>query len=171
MAQNQEIKQAESGTGQPMSFWESIGSQGEMLPFFGPDQDLKRKGFRVQFLIDGPRKETPNQFNTDTTDCWFDIIYFEEREDEKTGKMTSMPVKMTWTINQISLLTALRQNAPLKNKVFDVRLVSVDEVWRKKHPKYKGSDRYEVTYVETKDPPRETYSLERDEDVQVEKVA
>jgi hypothetical protein len=167
MAQN--TKQAETGT-QPKRFWDSIGSQGEMLPFFGPGQDLKRKGFRVQFLTDGPRKETQNQFNTNTTDCWFDIIYFQEKAEQKTGKMAAVPVKMTWTINQISLLTELRRQAPLKNKIFDVRLVSVDGEWKEKHPKYKGNDRYEVNYIETREPPEETYSFGTEENVYVKEI-
>ena len=59
----------------------------------------------------------------------------------------------------------------LKNKIFDVRLVSVDREWKEKHPKYRGNDRYEVNYIETRDLPRKTYSLEEEENVSVEEVA
>ena len=46
----------------------------------------------------------------------------------------------------------LQKHKPLKNKVFDIKLAPIDEDFKKQFPKYKGKDRYSVTYVETKEP-------------------
>jgi hypothetical protein len=174
MAQKQETMQAEDGTmdttpahsysGTP--FWDGMGD-GETLPFFGPGEALKRKGLVVQFLTDKPRRETINTFDETKTDCWFDIIYFRSSD----GGKSTQPVKMTWTICQISLLTELKNYAPLKNKIFQIKLEKVDEAWKKAHPKYKGKERYSVTFIEEKDPPAVTYPADPDTgDVEVETV-
>lgn len=175
MAQKQETIGAESGTAtntetpQPQSgtpFWDGMGD-GEQLPFFGPGEELKRKGLLVQFLADKPRRETVNKFDESKTDCWFDIIYFRPTADGKT----TMPVKMTWTISQISLLAELKNQAPVKNKIFQIKLDKVDDEWKKAHPKYKGKERYSVTFIEEKDPPKETFPAETDsEKIEVETI-
>ena len=135
------MKQEEKESGKQTGFWDGLGSQGQMLPFFGPDQGLKRKGFKVKFLTDAPRRETINQFDQTSIDCWFDIIYLEE-DGEKTT-----PKQMTWTINQISLLTELKKQASLANKVFVIKLIPVDKEWKEKHPNYKGKERYVVEHI------------------------
>jgi len=174
MAQKQETMQAEDGTtdtpeaqsrsGTP--YWDGMGD-GEVLPFFGPGEALKRKGLVVQFLTDKPRRETVNTFDETKTDCWFDIIYFRSSD----GGKSPQPVKMTWTISQISLLTELKNHAPLKNKIFQIQLLKVDDAWRKAHTKYKGKERYSVTFIEKKQPPEVTYSADSDTgDVEVETV-
>jgi hypothetical protein len=133
-------------------YWDTIGTQNGMLPFFQPTVDMKRKGFRVQFISPTPRKETPNQFDKSATDCWFDIISLGKKGDLKNSDMPVIPEKMTWTICQISLLTELKKHSPLTNKIFEVKLVKVEDEWKQKHPNYKGKERYEVIYLETKDP-------------------
>ena len=85
----------------------------------------------MTFLIDGPRKETENNFDSSARDLWFDVAY--------QGK------EMTWTISQISLLSELKKHSPLKDKSLIIRLVPVTEEFRRKRPKYKGSERYEVS--------------------------
>ena len=159
MANENETNQAEAGTNQPTpnrntGFWDSIGTQDIMLPFFGPGEDLKRQGFRVRFLTAGPRKETPSRFNEDTTECWFDIVHYPRPDKEEDQSLEAAePKKMTWTISQISLLSELKKHAPLTDKTFDIRLVKVEDDWRRDHPKFKGNSRYEVTYVETEKTP------------------
>jgi len=138
MAQNEE-NQAETGTQSAASatpVWDGYG--GEMYPFLSVKEEQKREGFRVQFLLDKPRKETPNNFNPQDTDFWFDVVH--------------EGVLYTWTISQKSLVMELKKHKPLKNKVFDVKLVPVDEEFKKLFPKYKGKDRYDLKYIETKEP-------------------
>jgi len=138
MAQNEE-NQAEIGTQSAASatpVWD--GYNGEMYPFLNIKEKRKREGFRIHFLIDKPRKETPNNFDPKDTDFWFDVVYDNQ--------------KRTWTIGQKSLVMELQKYKPLKNKIFDVKLVPVDEEFKKQFPKYKGKDRYELKYIETKEP-------------------
>lgn len=110
--------------------WNQLGAGEMMAPFFNPKEELKRKGFKVTFLGDGPRKETENSFNPGTKELWFDILY--------QGQI------MTWTINQISLLLELKRYAPLTGKEFLVQLVPVDDEFKKLRPNYRGKDRYQV---------------------------
>jgi hypothetical protein len=113
--------------------WDNIGVGGEMLPFFSPKEELKKSGFEVRFLSDRPRKETDNRFDEGAKDFWFDVEYQGE--------------KLTWTISQISLLIELKRNAPLEGKSFEIKLIPVDNDFRKQRPKYKGKERYEVTEI------------------------
>jgi len=165
MAEEKE-EQANSGTEQTKASetgcpsWDNWGADGNLLPpFFSPKEELKRQGFLVHFLHEGPRKETQNTFNPETNDLWFDIIHYRKAKDEKVDGAEVEPVLMTWTINQISLLTELRKYAPLRNKVFRVKLVPVDDEFKENHPKYKGKDRYDVKLVEIREPPKETVRL------------
>jgi len=112
--------------------WEALGSDSEMPPFFSPNEELKRKGFKVRFLTDGPRKETDSPFS-DNKELWFDIAY-----QDKT---------MTWTVSQISLLAELKRQAPLASKTLHIKLVPVDEEFKKRWPKFRGRDRYQVKPV------------------------
>ena len=57
---------------------------------------------------------------------------------------------MTWTISQVSLITELKKYCPLKNKIFEVRLIPVSKEWKEVNPKYRGKDRYEVKEVRAK---------------------
>ena len=127
-----ETNYAKAGT-QPTGCpsWDNMGNSGDLPPFFRPTEEMKRTGFEVTFLVDGPRKETENNFDSNARDLWFDISY--------QGK------EMTWTISQISLLSELKKYSPLKDKTVFVRLVPVTEEFRRKRPKYKGSERYEVS--------------------------
>jgi len=139
MAQKEVNKQAEAGTQGATSVtpkWDSYG--GEMYPFLSLNEEQKREGFRVQFLIDKPRRETPNKFHPTETDFWFDVVYDKDL--------------YTWTISQKSIVMELQKHKPLKNKIFDVKLVPVDEEFKKLFPKYKGNDRYELKYIEIKEP-------------------
>ena len=138
MAQEEVPQSAESGTEEQSSTpkWDSF--DGEMYPFLSVKEEQKREGFRVQFLLDKPRKETPNNFDAKETDFWFDVVY--------DGDL------YTWTISQKSLVMELQKHKPLKNKVFDVRLIPVDAEFKKQFPKYKGKDRYDLKYIETKKP-------------------
>ena len=157
MAQNEE-NQAETGTQSAASatpVWD--GYSGEMYPFLSIKEEQKREGFRVQFLIDKPRKETPNNFDPKDTDFWFDVVY--------DGEL------YTWTISQKSLVMELKKHKPLKNKVFDVKLGPVDEEFKKQFPKYKGKDRYELTYIETKEPEiKEKPITDNDDSIKVEDI-
>jgi len=145
MAHENETEDADAGTnsstgvqGLPSDSacptWEALGIGGDLPEFFNPGEDGKRAGFRIKFLTAGPKKETMNRFNPGTKELWFDIEHGEE-------------VK-TWTVSQISLLVELKKHEPLTGKVFDIKLVPVDDEFRKQRPKYKGKDRYEVTLVE-----------------------
>lgn len=112
--------------------WENMGQ--EQLPFFSPSEENKRQGLTgIKFLADGPRKQTENTFdrNNPKPELWFDI--------EVQG------VQMTWTISQVSLLIALKKMAPLKGKIFDIKLEPVTAEFRKENPNYKGKERYVVT--------------------------
>ena len=134
MAQDNTEKQpAESGTDQQTTTpkWDSYN--GEMFPFLPLDEEKKRAGFRVKFLTDKPRKETPNKFDGKDTDFWFDV--------ESDGET------YTWTISQISLVMDLQKYKPLSGKTIDVKLVPIDDEFKKQFPKYKGKDRYSVTLV------------------------
>ena len=147
MAQKED-KQAESGTEGAVSAtptWDRY--DGEMYPFLNIKEEQKRAGFRVTFLTDKPRKETVNKFNAQNTDFWFDVSYEGEQ--------------YTWTISQISLVLELQKHKRLKDKSFGIKLVPVDEEFKKQFPKYKGNDRYEVTPVEVgEQQPAETDSDE-----------
>jgi len=136
MAQNEETNQAETGTQNTTPKWDSYG--GDMYPFLSLNEEQKREGFRVHFLLDKPRKETPNKFHPTETDFWFDVVYDKDL--------------YTWTISQKSIVMELQKHKPLKNKIFDVKLVEVDEEFKKQFPKYKGKDRYDLEYIETKEP-------------------
>ena len=148
MAQEEkENKQAVSGTEQKKEAgmpaigesgcptWDSLGGNGggDMLPFFSPREELKREGFKVRFLSNGPRRETQNRFKEDARDLWFDIEHLGET--------------YTWTISQISLLVELKRHEPLAGKEFEITLVPVDEEFKKDRPNYKGKDRYQVELV------------------------
>ncbi len=111
--------------------WDNMGNSGDLPPFFKPTEQMKREGFEVTFLSDGPRKETENNFDSNAHDLWFDVSY--------EGK------EMTWTISQVSLLSELKKHSPLKNKTVLIRLVPVTAEFRRMRPKYKGSERYEVS--------------------------
>ena len=117
-------------------YWDSIGEN--QLPFFNPTEEKKKEGLRVKFLTDGPRKQTINRYDPKNPkpELWFDI--------EVMGN------PMTWTISQVSLLVALKEQESLKDKTFDIQLVKVDEAFKKKNPKYKGKERYIVTPVADK---------------------
>jgi len=140
MALKEEVKQAETGTEQQAQSttpkWDSYG--GEMYPFLSLNEEQKREGFRVHFLTDKPRRETPNKFHPTETDFWFDVVY--------GGDL------YTWTISQKSIVMELQKHKPFKNKVFDIKLIPVDEEFKKQFPKYKGNDRYELKYIETREP-------------------
>ena len=137
MAQEKEINPANAGTGHSHTpVWDGYG--GEMYPFLNIKEEQKRKGFKVQFLMDKPRKETVNNFDQNATDFWFDVVY--------EGDL------YTWTLSQISLIMELQKYKPLKNKVFKIQLVPVNEEFKKQYPKYKGKDRYKADYIETNDP-------------------
>lgn len=112
--------------------WDSF--DGEMYPFLNLNEDIKRAGFKVKFMADKPRKETVNKFNAQNTDFWFDVEY-----DRET---------YTWTVSQISLILELQKHKPLKEKTFHIKLVPVDDEFKKQFPKYKGKDRYEVRPVD-----------------------
>ena len=133
MAQEEVPRSAESGTEGQSSTpkWDSF--EGEMYPFLSVKEDEKRKGFKVKFLSDKPRKETPNKFNGQETDFWFDVEYEGDT--------------YTWTISQISIVMELQKYKPLSGKEFDIKLVPVDDDFKKQFPKYKGKDRYTVTEV------------------------
>lgn len=138
MAQDELKQPAETGTDSASSVtpkWDSF--DGETYPFLNLNEEQKRAGYRVTFLADKPRRETKNNFNDAMTDFWFDVVY--------EGDV------YTWTISQVSLIMELRKHKSLKNKVFDVKLVPVDSEFKKQYPKFKGTDRYQVTYVETKE--------------------
>ncbi len=129
-----ETNSATSGT--PSSgcpTWDGMGISGDLPPFFKPTEDMKRNGFEVIFLSDGPRRETENNFDKNSKDLWFDISYQDK--------------EMTWTISQISLLSELKKHSPLKEKILRIRLVPVTEEFRKKRPKYRGSERYQVEEI------------------------
>ena len=132
-------EQAETGTQGAASatpVWDNF--VGEMYPFLNVKEDDKRKGFRVHFLADKPRKETVNNFDEKDTDFWFDVVYDGEIR--------------TWTFSQKSLIMELQKHKPLKHKVFDIKLAPVDDEFKKQFPKYKGKDRYSVEYIETREP-------------------
>lgn len=114
-------------------YWDNIGDN--QLPFFNPTEQKKKKGLRVKFLADKPRKQTTNRYNPNQPkpELWFNI--------EAKGE------PMTWTISQVSLLIALKEHEPIKDKTFDIKLVEVDDEFKKKNPKYKGKERYIVTEV------------------------
>ena len=86
-------------------------------------------------MSDKPRKQTTNRYNPNQPkpELWFNV--------EVKGE------QMTWTISQVSLLIALKEHEPIKNKTFDIKLVEVDDEFKKKNPKYKGKERYIVTEV------------------------
>jgi len=135
MAQDELKQPAETGTDSANSVtpkWDSF--DGESYPFLSVKEEEKRAGFRITFLTDKPRRETQNNFNDSLTDFWFDVVY--------DG------VKYTWTVSQVSLIMELRKHKSLKDKTFNVKLVPVDAEFKKQYPKFKGTDRYEVTVVE-----------------------
>ena len=138
MAQQNINEQAENGTEQEQSNqnytprWDEYSR--EMYPFLNIKEEQKRAGFRVKFLSDKPRKETQNNFDHTATDFWFDVIY--------NGK------KYTWTISQKSIVMELQKQKPIKDKIFDIKLVPVDEEFKKQFPKYKGNDRYDLKQIE-----------------------
>lgn len=136
MAQEKEKSQAETGTQTTSATPKWDRFDGEMYPFLNLNEEQKRAGFRVTFLVDKPRKETPNRLTPQNTDFWFDVAYDGEPH--------------TWTISQVSLVLELQKHKPLKDKSFDIKLVPVDDDFKKQFPKYKGQDRYEVTPVEVK---------------------
>jgi hypothetical protein len=73
---------------------------------------------------------------------------------------------MTWTISQVSLLIALKEHDPIKDKTFDIKLVEVDDEFKKKNPKYKGKERYivtEVTGEKSKEAAADSYSAKSDD--------
>ena len=145
MAQENEKNMAESGTKEQNGCpaWDNIG-QGQ-LPFFNPIEEKKRAGIRVKFITDGPRKETVNQYDPKNPkpELWFDVELTLFDFETKQNVMT----RMTWTISQVSLLQALKTNIPIKDKVFDIKLIPVDQKFKEQNPKYKGKDRYEVKEV------------------------
>lgn len=126
-----EQKEQHSVEGTP--YWDGLGE--EQLPFFNPTEEKKKKGLRVKFLSDGPRKQTVNKYDPDKPkpELWFNIDV--------------MGNQMTWTISQVSLLIELKEHEPLKGKSFDIKLGPVDEEFKKANPKYKGKERYKVTLV------------------------
>ena len=73
---------AQSGT-QPTGCpsWDNMGNRGDLPPFFRPTEEMKRGGFEVTFLTDGPRKETKNNFDSSARDLWFDILYDRKEND------------------------------------------------------------------------------------------
>ena len=158
MTEEKNTNIAETGTKQPIvnrnGFWSNLGNENGNLPFFSPGEDTKRRGFTVQFLSPEPKRETSNRFNPERTDCWFDINYLQKVEDENGGKK-EIAEKKTWSISQISLLSALKGHSPLTNKIFSVRLVRVDQTWRERFPNYKGIYRYDVEYLGARELPKE----------------
>ena len=117
-------------------YWDSIGEN--QLPFFNPTEEKKKEGLRVKFLTDGPRKQTINRYDP------------KNPKPELWWAVSVMGNPMTWTISQVSLLVALKEQESLKDKTFDIQLVKVDEAFKKKNPKYKGKERYIVTPVADK---------------------
>ena len=105
--------------------WDNMGNSGDLPPFFKPTEQMKREGFEVTFLTDGPRKETENNFDSNARDLWFDVSY--------EGK------EMTWTISQISLLSELKKYSPLKDKTLLIRLVPVTEEFQAQTSKVQGN--------------------------------
>ena len=155
MAQDQ--KEAATGTNQTPTatpVWDSY--DGEMYPFLSVNEEQKRAGFRVHFLGDKPRKETVNKFNAQNTDFWFDVVYEGNPH--------------TWTVSQVSLVLELQKHKPLKGKTFDIKLVPVDDEFKKQFPKYKGKDRYDVKPVEATDAPATEKQPDNDEPVPVEDI-
>lgn len=143
MAQENETRRAGSGTDKNQQTitecpaWEHAGQT--QLSFFNPTEEMKREGLSVTFIADGPRKETINTYdrNYPKPELWFDV--------EING------MHMTWTISQVTLISELKKNAPLKGKTFAIRLVPVTEQFRKENPKYKGKDIYEVKVIKETD--------------------
>lgn len=139
-AQDQNQNQnTQAGSSTPS--WDNMGKDQVQLPFLDLNEDKKRKGFRVKFLAEGPRKETVNDFNpkNPVPELWFDV------ETEGEAK--------TWTIYQITLLSELKKHAPLKDKTFDIKLEPVTKEFKEQNPKYKGRDKYVVTEVKEGDVP------------------
>jgi len=138
MAQEQETNPADSGTTSTADNtnntpeWDKYN--GEMHPFLNINEDIKRAGFRVKFLSDSPRKETVNNFDNTQTDFWFDV--------ESDGET------YTWTFSQKSLVMELQKHKPLSGKTFEVKLIPVDDEFKKQFPKYKGKDRYTVALID-----------------------
>ena len=156
MAQGKETNPANAGTGHSYTpVWDGYG--GEMYPFLNIKEEQKRKGFKVQFLMDKPRKETPNNFDQSATDFWFDVVY--------EGDL------YTWTVSQISLIMELQKYKPLKNKIFKIQLVPVDEEFKKQYPKYKGKDRYKADYIDIREPEiREKKKTEDKDAISIEDI-
>ena len=126
-------------------FWDNMGDK--QLPFFNPTEQQKKEGLTVKFLTNKPRKQTTNKYNPNQPkpELWFDV--------EVKGE------PMTWTISQVSLLIALKGHEPIKDKTFDIKLVKVDDDFKKKNPKYKGKQRYIVTGVKSKETAAESYPV------------
>ncbi len=131
MSEENQPEQNRATEGTP--YWDNIGDS--QLPFFNPTEEKKKEGLRVKFLDNKPRKQTTNRYdaNHPKPELWFDV-------DVKGNQMT-------WTISQVSLLIALKEQGQLKDKTFDIKLIDVDEEFKKKNPKYKGKERYIVTPV------------------------
>jgi hypothetical protein len=125
----QEEQKNETIEGTP--YWDNIGDT--QLPFFNPTEQKKKEGLTLKFLTNKPRKQTTNKYNPNQPkpELWFDV--------EVKGEL------MTWTISQVSLLIALKEHEPIKDKTFDIKLVKVDDDFKKKNPKYKGKQRYIVS--------------------------
>ncbi len=130
---SEENQTEQNGATEGTPYWDNIGEN--QLPFFNPAEEKKKEGLRVKFLDNKPRKQTTNRYdpNHPKPELWFDV-------DVKGNQMT-------WTISQVSLLMALKEQGQLKDRTFDIKLVKVDEEFKKKNPKYKGKERYIVTPV------------------------
>ncbi len=153
-----QAQKTSSDTGCPA--WDNMGK--EQLPFFNPIEEVKKAGLIVKFLAEGPRKETQNTYdpNHPKPELWFDVSV--------DGK------KMTWTISQATLLIELKKNEPLKNKIFDIRLVPVSKEFKEQNPRFKGKERYEVHYIRTDNEPETTYTdadkADKEEPIDVEQI-
>jgi hypothetical protein len=137
---NENQKEQKNIEGTP--YWDNIGKK--QLPFLSLTDEDKKNGFRIKFLTDSPRKQTESRRfdeNNPKPELWFDV--------EANNK------KVTWTISQVSLLVELKNHAPISGKSFEIKLKPVDEDFKKKNPRYKGSTRYEVTEVNSDSQPIE----------------
>ena len=127
--------------------WNELGDRAsQMPPFFTPSEEIKRNGFKIKFLAEGPRKETLSPFNG-KQELWFDVEY--------EGRL------MTWTISQISLLLELKKHAPLQGRSFRIRLVQKNGTLDPTRNRFRSRYRYEVIPLDSRRwRPRGTLSID-----------
>ena len=125
--------------------WNELGQSNQMPPFFTPSEEIKRNGFKIKFLAEGPRKETLSPFNG-KQELWFDVEY--------EGRL------MTWTISQISLLLELKKHAPLQGRSFRIRLVQKNGTLDPTRNRFRSRYRYEVIPLDPEDGVREEHVID-----------